>query len=84
MKKTIAILVVMAFALQACAVVQFTADGQEVKGQQRIMYFLQGIAPIGNNKVKAGPAYETKQDILDILITGFTGGFIYSQSVIAK
>ena len=84
MKKTIAILLVLVFALQACAVVQFTTDGQEVKGQQRIFYVVSGLAPISNNKVKAGPAYETKQDFLDLIITGFTGGIIYSHSVYAK
>ncbi len=80
-KKKIALLLVLAFALQACAVVRFTEDGQEIKEQTRILYVVGGIAPLMNNKVKVGPSYVTKQDALDWLISALTSGIIYSHSV---
>jgi len=84
MKKTIALILLLSIILQACAVIRFTEDGQEITEQKRLFYVAYGIAPINDNSIRVGPAYETKQDFTDWFITAFSGGIIYSHSVIPK
>lgn len=81
MKKTIAILAILVFALQACTTVRFTESGQTIKEQTRAMYVI-GLFPINNNNFKSGPSYTTKMDFLDWVIGAVTGGIIQSRSVI--
>jgi len=84
MRIIIALFLAFFFFLQSCAVIKITNDGEEVKNKKRIFYVVSGLAPISNNTVKAGEQYEIKHDFLDIIITGFTGGIIYSRSVEKK
>jgi hypothetical protein len=70
--------------VQSCATIKISSDGEAIESKKRIFYVVNGLAPISNNTVKAGEQYETKHDFIDILITGFTGGIIYSRTVEKK
>lgn len=71
-------------ALNSCAVIKYTADGEEVKDSKRIFYVVGGLAPITDNTVKAGEEYTVTHDFIDILIAVMTSSIIYSRTVTVK
>lgn len=79
-----ALMIASILALNACAVIKYTADGQEVKDKTRIFYVVAGLAPLTDNTVKAGEEYTVTHDFIDILIAAFTGSIIYSRTVTVK
>ncbi len=82
MRKTIAVVLILVLVtmLPACMTIKYSESGQAVTSQTRVMFVL-GLIPIGNTNFKPGPHTET-MDFLDVLITGITGGILYSRSVI--
>ena len=85
MKKLIAALLICApLFLSSCAVIQYTDDGEVIDGKKKVFYVVNGLAPITNNKFRAGDEYTVKHDFVDWLITGLTGGIIYSRTITKK
>ncbi|MCB0833027.1 MAG: hypothetical protein KDC45_06160 [Bacteroidetes bacterium] len=84
MKKTAAMAALMFLLIQSCATIKIVDDGQEIKDKKRIFYVVGGLAPITDNTAKAGEEYETKYEFIDYLISGFTGGIIYTRTIVKK
>ena len=82
MKKIAAVILLGALLMfNACAVIKYSEDGEEIKGKKKIFYVVNGLAPITPNNLKSGVEYKVTHDIIDIIITGFTSGIIYSRTV---
>jgi hypothetical protein len=80
MKKTIAILMVVAFTFQACYTLKYTDSGQTINEPTRVLYII-GLVPLGTNNFKSGKAYQSQMNVVDWLITAVTFNIVHSRTV---